>query len=64
MLSALSRADEFTLEVVDIDEDRDLQREYVLRIPVLIVAETRQILFEQQADPLPLIRYLDTEQGI
>ena len=62
-LLGLPQTDKFTLEVVDIDKDRLLQREFALRIPVLVVIETNQILFEQQADPLALIRYLDAVQG-
>ena len=46
-LLEISTASDFTLVVADIDADPQLQREYALRIPVLLDIELNQIVAEQ-----------------
>lgn len=57
-LLALQSGNRFDVEVIDIDADPELQREFTLRIPVLSVADDHKVICEQVLDQQAVMQYL------
>ena len=62
-LMAMDIAGQFHVQIVDIDADPSIQREFALRIPVLADAEGNQIICEQTLDHHAVVDYLITQAG-
>lgn len=56
-------ADQLHVQIVDIDADPATQRQFALRIPVLVAAESNKIICEQKLDHHAVVDYLIAQTG-
>jgi len=63
-LSELLNPDSFSINLIDIDSDPEIQREYALRIPVLTDADSGKIICEQLLDRRSILKHLEIEHPL
>ncbi len=62
-LMSMDIASQLQVQIVDIDSDPVIQRQFALRIPVLIAADNNEIICEQTLDHHAIVDYLITQAG-
>ena len=62
-LMGMDIAGQFQVQIVDIDADPVIQRQFALRIPVLAAADNNEIICEQTLNHHAVVDYLITQAG-
>jgi hypothetical protein len=62
-LMSMDIASQLHIQIVDIDTDPVTQRQFALRIPVLVAADNNEIICEQTLDHHAVVDYLITQAG-